>query len=195
MGALLLAKKPRALRKRLACHILHGTGAKDGGCRLSTKFLWREPEMHHYATNPQAIHETIEGETIVIDLESGTYFSLQGSAPAIWNALAEGQSDAQIVERLQMLYTAEASDIEAAVARFLQELVSDRLIAPIENGAAQSASGVVSQEAVAAEDRAAFVTPRLERYTDMQEIILLDPVHKVDSQGWPHAAASASETA
>ncbi|MCU1244771.1 MAG: hypothetical protein JWN02_681, partial [Acidobacteria bacterium] len=37
--------------------------------------------------------------------------------------------------------------------------------------------------------------PRLERYTDMQEIILLDPVHKVDSQGWPHAAPSAAETA
>jgi hypothetical protein len=26
----------------------------------------------------------------------------------------------------------------------------------------------------------------LERYTDMQELLLLDPIHDVDESGWPH---------
>ena len=31
-----------------------------------------------------------------------------------------------------------------------------------------------------------FVAPRLETFTDMQHLILLDPVHEVDEgQGWP----------
>ncbi|MEA2211765.1 MAG: hypothetical protein QOF83_1713 [Solirubrobacteraceae bacterium] len=146
--------------------------------------------MQHYATNPQVIHETLEGETIIIDLASGTYFSLQGAAPAIWNGLTAGQSDEQIVMRLQALYAADASEIEPALNAFLQELLGDHLIAPTENAAAPAP--LDSSESV---ERVPFARPRLERYTDMQEIILLDPVHKVDSQGWPHAAPSAAETA
>ena len=46
--------------------------------------------MQYYAINPQVIHETIDGETIIIDLTTGIYFSLQGTAPAIWNGIAVG---------------------------------------------------------------------------------------------------------
>ena len=36
-----------------------------------------------------------------------------------------------------------------------------------------------------------FVPPTLEKYTDMQDLVLLDPVHEVDERGWPHAQAAA----
>jgi len=26
----------------------------------------------------------------------------------------------------------------------------------------------------------------VEKYTDMQDLVLLDPVHEVDERGWPH---------
>jgi len=32
---------------------------------------------------------------------------------------------------------------------------------------------------------APFVLPVLERYTDMQELLLIDPIHDVDETGWP----------
>ena len=67
--------------------------------------------------------------------------------------------------------------------------MSGQLVARSENGDGEPAASAP----VEATERAPFVTPRLERYTDMQDIILLDPVHKVDSQGWPHAAAPAVE--
>lgn len=144
--------------------------------------------MQLYTTNPQVIHETLEGETIIIDLASGTYFSLQGVAPEIWNGLTAGQSDEQIVTGLQTRYTEDPAEIETAVATFLQTLMGEQLIAPSQDGA------VPAQVApIEASEQMPFVPPRLERYTDMQEIILLDPVHKVDSQGWPHAAPSAAE--
>lgn len=148
--------------------------------------------MSGYVTNPQVIHETIEGETIIIDLGSGTYFSLQGSAPAIWNAISRGQNENQIIERLRSLYGPETPEVESTVTAFVQELIDSSLIAP-GNGEADTAAA----EPVSAGQPEPFAPPRLERYTDMQEIILLDPVHKVDSQGWPNAAptASASEGA
>ena len=42
-------------------------------------------------------------------------------------------------------------------------------------------------------ERGAYVSPGVDKYTDMQELILLDPVHEVDAIGWP-APAKTSET-
>jgi hypothetical protein len=127
--------------------------------------------MSTYTTNPQVIHETIDGETIIIDLVSGTYYSLQGSGPQIWNRLSAGESR-------------DSSEVEGAVAAFLGDLERERLVAVAE--------GENSGEARARDDggdepAAPFTLPKLEKYTDMQDIILLDPVHQVDSRGWPHA--------
>jgi hypothetical protein len=30
--------------------------------------------------------------------------------------------------------------------------------------------------------------PLIEKFTDMEDLLLLDPVHDVDARGWPHAA-------
>jgi len=40
-----------------------------------------------------------------------------------------------------------------------------------------------------------FEEPQLEKYEDLQDIILLDPVHRVDDAGWPHAAPAAADGA
>ena len=41
----------------------------------------------------------------------------------------------------------------------------------------------------------AFDAPRLERYTDMQDLVLLDPVHQVDDTGWPRTKEDAESDA
>jgi hypothetical protein len=33
--------------------------------------------------------------------------------------------------------------------------------------------------------RRAYVAPAFDRYTDMAELLLIDPVHDVDEAGWP----------
>jgi hypothetical protein len=142
--------------------------------------------MQRYTTNPQAIHETIDGETIIIDLATGTYFSLLGAAPTIWNALAEGASTDEIVAQLGSVYEPNGTDLSAAVEEFLRTLEGEQLIAPGGEPAAPPSEPV----APAAGERMPFQAPKLEKYTDMQDIILLDPVHEVDSRGWPHAAES-----
>ncbi len=88
-----------------------------------------------YVTNPQVIHETIDGETIIIDLATGTYFSLRGSAPAIWNVLVQGASAERVVEELRSRYEAEPGEIEDAAGDFLAQLEREQLIAASPNGA------------------------------------------------------------
>ena len=142
--------------------------------------------MTFYRANPQVIHETIEGETIIIDLSSGTYYSLQGTGPEIWNALVAGASASAIAEWLAQGCSDAPEPIAAAVDAFLRDLEAAGLVAPEERG--DSAAHVSLNGRGGKGREPAFRVPKLETFTDMQEIILLDPVHQVDDRGWPHAA-------
>jgi hypothetical protein len=142
--------------------------------------------MTTYATNPQAIHETIDGETIIIDLATGTYYSLQGAATEIWNALALGCGTDAVALQLERAYDADSATLAAAVASFAAELVQYGLVV----ASSTDDTGAETVPFAAAGERRPFEPPRIERYDDMQDIILLDPVHQVDAQGWPAQARS-----
>ena len=145
--------------------------------------------MAAYSTNPNAMHETIDGETIVIHLATGTYYSLRGSGSVIWNAIASGTTRDLIVAELEGAYEAPSGEIATATDAFLSELEAEQLIAR-GNG-----SEPVGEPIVSSQMRSAFEEPQLAKYEDLQDIILLDPVHMVDDQGWPHAAPAGSDSA
>jgi len=132
---------------------------------------------------PHVIAETIGGETIIVHLSTGCYFNLGGPAVDIWEGIAAGESSDAITQRLLARYDAGEAEIEAAVNRMLDELRGEELIVPGEETNVKTASG----EAATPETRAPFEQPSLSKFTDMQDIILLDPVHEVDARGWPHA--------
>ena len=135
-------------------------------------------------TNPQVIHETIDGETIVIDLSTGTYFSLRGAGPVIWNAIAAGERADAIAARLGTVYPDEPG-VADAVGAFVRELEAEGLL--VSNGTSHDGPAAAP---LADAEPTAFIAPTLEKYTDMQDIILLDPVHQVGDRGWPHTDAA-----
>lgn len=140
--------------------------------------------MSVYTLSPRVMHETLDGETIVIDLSTGTYFSLRGSAPAIWHALETGASCEAILDRLEHHYDAAREELAEASDAFLAQLEAENLIVGNPHGGEPATEPAI----FGAETRAAFEPPLLEKYEDMQDIILLDPVHMVDDHGWPHPA-------
>jgi hypothetical protein len=138
--------------------------------------------------SPQVISETVGGETIIVNLASGHYFSLQGTAPDIWTGIERGDEAASIVHQLEQRYEATGNDdIGAAVNKLLDDFVAAELVVVDGNGN-NSATPPPSQTGG---DRIPFVAPSFTTFTDMQDIILLDPVHEVDTRGWPHASADA----
>ena len=144
--------------------------------------------MPAYRVNePQIIHQTVDEETVVVDLGTGSYFSLRGSAQVIWSALERGLDVPGVVREVAGRYDGDRADIAGAVQAFVTELVDDKLIV-----AANADAPAVASEAQA--DGAAvgpFEPPSLERYDDLQDLILLDPVHEVsEEEGWPHARPS-----
>lgn len=123
--------------------------------------------------------ETIDGETIVLNLGTGTYFSLSGAAQAAWPLIEQGASAPQIAARLRSRYASDGGAIEDAVAAFIQELLREQVIEPVFD---------VAPTIPPAETNAApepFAGLSIHRYTDIQELLLIDPVHEVDERGWP----------
>ena len=135
--------------------------------------------------SPNVIHETIEGEVVLIDLKTGTYYSLRDSGAAIWQTIEQGAGEDDIEAALRSRYDASGDDIRDAVRRLLGELEREGLIRAEDGEAAETASPSFSDNGAA---RLPFAAPVLEKHTDMQDLILLDPVHEVGAQGWPHPA-------
>lgn len=152
-----------------------------------------DPEVAFRINTPRVVHQTIDGETVIIDFETGAYFSTDGTGAATWEEIARNSTCGDLVELLAARYAGERADIEQAVAHFMKELEDESLIVPC---APTPAAGRRTAFPCAPPDPAvlpAFCAPRLRKYTDMQDLILLDPIHEVDEQGWPVKKDSAPE--
>jgi hypothetical protein len=141
--------------------------------------------------NPHVVDDTIEGEVIVIDLDSGTYYSLRDTSAEIWHCIKGGADEASIGDSLAEHYSAGREEIASAVSRLLDELAAERLI---EEATEETAGGASQAEPLSAplaqNGRVPFTAPVLEKHTDMQDLILLDPVHDVTEAGWPYVAST-----
>ena len=137
--------------------------------------------------SPHVVDDTIEGEVIAIDLESGTYYSLRNASAEIWHCIKAGAGEASIGDSLAERYTGTPAEIGSAVSRLLDELAAERLIEETPEGVAPAEPPSL---APGPEGRVPFVAPVLEKHTDMQDLILLDPVHDVTEAGWPHVASA-----
>jgi hypothetical protein len=141
--------------------------------------------MTTYALNaPDVIAETIDGETILVNLLTGSYYSIEGSGAEIWAGLMGGRDAAAIAAALVGSYDADASEIQAAIERLVDELRAEQIL--VEAPPGDSGGDLWTRGATG--ERRPFVAPTLKKFTDMQDIILLDPVHEVDQRGWPHPA-------
>jgi hypothetical protein len=126
---------------------------------------------------PAVLGDIIEGEAIVVDMRNGHYFSADGYGALIWDAIRRGHSGGQISQALR---AAKGVALDDLVAEFIAALLAEGLIEPCD--AALPAEPYQVDTALLAN---ASLPPRLVRHTDMEDLILLDPIHDVDVVGWP----------
>lgn len=121
--------------------------------------------------NPPVIADVVDGEAIAIDLESGVYYSLVGPAGAVWEALCAGAPPRTIVDP-------DAAGDTDRLARFVEALVEEGLLRRSATPADLTATAPVWHGAELG----------FERFTDMEDLLGLDPIHGVDERvGWPEA--------
>jgi len=129
-------------------------------------------DARYKINEPDVTFESFEGELLVINLGNGNYHSLRGSAVQIWPGLAAGQTGSEVAKLWES-----QGDHTAAIQTFIDQLVAEKLIV---------ARGDKPVESVTpSADTGEFTAPSLENYTDMQDLLMLDPIHEVDVTGWP----------
>jgi hypothetical protein len=129
---------------------------------------------------PHVVHETIDGEAILIHLVTGTYYSLDGVGAEVWGALSAGADQELLLAAARERYDADPVEVTGAVSELAQRLLGEGLL--LESEPRQV------EQPLFPEGRVPFGTPELHTYTDMQEFMLVDPLHEVDeAAGWPHA--------
>lgn len=123
------------------------------------------------------IYQTLNHETVIINLENARYYSLNPTASYIWDQLMNHFGVVEIAGAFARGEDSEVNDVMHAVAAFVEELVSEELIAP---------ALVTTQNQLAMDPpEVDFGTPEMEKFTDMEKLIPLDPIHQVGAMGWP----------
>jgi hypothetical protein len=141
--------------------------------------------MRYRVNSPNVISETIQGETIIIHLTTGAYYSLRGTGPEVWDAIAASASVDEIADELATHNDVSAADAGASVERLIADLTAEDLISVDGDATARIAAPTANGNGNGAAKQ--FEAPELAKYTDMQDLVLLDPVHEVTDTGWPEA--------
>ncbi len=123
----------------------------------------------------------------MVNLKSGSYYSLDKVGADVWDLLVQGSTMKEVTQGIAQRYDALQAEVESAVHRLVEELMKEDLVAPVitEEAECPAEPGLPVHPATNME-RLRFETPVLQKYTDMQDLLLLDPIHDVDETGWPN---------
>ena len=132
---------------------------------------------------PTVTHETIDGEAVIINLDSGNYYSLVDAGSFIWALVDKGASASELQELIQQSYEGDATDIDQGLQELLAQLQQENLIVPVDGAPAVDLTDLTASHN--GHGKPSFKAPSLNKFSDMQELLLLDPIHDVDDAGWP----------
>lgn len=141
-------------------------------------------EPRYTIDEDQIVAEALEHEVMVVNLDNGYYYVLEGTGADLWPWLTAGASVPEAAAALGQRYSGGAAEIEAAVRAFVAQLAAEALLTP----AAEAAPPALA--VAAADPRPPFTLPAMYKYTDMANLIQMDPIREFDESGWPRRQAT-----
>ncbi len=139
-------------------------------------------DMHYRINEPDVTSETFDDEVIVINLANGRYHSIRGTGVWLWHALTAGLARGDAISRV-LAADATGPDAAEQTAAFIDRLATEELLVADPE---RTCGGSIDLQ-----PPGAFLAPLIETFTDMENLLAIDPIHEVDVQGWPHTPGSA----
>lgn len=81
-----------------------------------------------YRVKPDVVARTVADEMILLDLETGLYFTLNHVGATIWHGLELGKSGADIVAAIVEQYEVDEATAAADLAEYLEALSAEGLL-------------------------------------------------------------------
>jgi hypothetical protein len=131
---------------------------------------------------PAVASEIIDGEAVIMNLRSGAYFSTRGSGSLLWSWIEQGIPEDVLLRALCQSFPDADGRAAPALETFLAQLLEHELIREVPLQGPMPPPEPQTRPATGAP----FIPPVLEVYTDMEDLLLLDPIHDVsEEEGWP----------
>jgi hypothetical protein len=133
---------------------------------------------------PAVACQIIDGGAIVIHFDRGNYYSVEGSGVVVLELVSGGAHQDEIGAALAERFDIDIDRATSSGRRFLEELLAEDLVvtshAPPQAPAPSPPASTPS--------RRPFEEPRLVKYSDLQDLLVLDPIHDIILKGWPAKA-------
>lgn len=122
---------------------------------------------------PSVVAETFDGESVIVHLGTGIYYSLDELGTPLWELITGDCTVEGLVARLAEGASMPPTEAMRTGRTLLAELATEDLILIDGN--------------LEPPDRPPARPVRLRRFTDLQDVLLVDPVHDLDldGDGWP----------
>lgn len=135
------------------------------------------PEGAFELAGKEVVVETFVDEAVALHLGTGRYYSINMSGAEILDLIGTGNDLDGVVAYIATRYGTDRHVVDGPVADFVGQLLEEGLIRSTAGASASLPEGPRSSEP--------FAAPTISVYTDMEDLLLLDPVHDVDETGWP----------
>jgi hypothetical protein len=125
--------------------------------------------------------ERVDGDVIAVNLRTGSYFSLSGSAADIWTAATSGSRS--WCASLDSAFGEPVPRDE--VLTFITRCEEMDLIQAVASAPLAGAPSNNPPELPDDWPRGEWQSPVLEVFDDLRDLILVDPIHDASALGWP----------
>jgi hypothetical protein len=115
------------------------------------------------------IAKVMDGEAVIINLTNGMYYSTDKVGAVIWSLLESGHSVSEAAEKVATCYETAADRAASDISQLVSQLLEERLLLPCEDRQAPAA------EIDSASRRESYEPPALQIYSDMGDLLALDP--------------------
>jgi len=87
-----------------------------------------EREKHYRINSEKVVWRNIDGEAVILDLDSGYYYRLNPTGTAIWQMLEEYKKPEQIIKKLAQEYSLSEEKTEKDFFDLIADLKKDKLV-------------------------------------------------------------------
>lgn len=148
-----------------------------------------QPPREYRIDLTRLVAERFEEETVLVNVESGYYYSISPSGAEILGMLNDGIP----AENLAPALFGDSENCErfrSRIAGFVDQLAAEGIIVEHEP---ENDTGTYASSQHYSTD-AGYELPVLERFDDVRDLLLIDPIHQVDPRyGWPKKPNSESQ--
>lgn len=124
-------------------------------------------------------YDMADGQAVVINFVTGMYYGTSTLGSEVLDRLVRGNAPEKIKEAVKALSGC-PEDIESQMDEFIRQLLEKEILLP----GGETVPG--GDEAIAEGALEDGFLLKLDEFSEIQDLILADPVHDVDvEQGWP----------